>query len=250
MTRSFALPPPPPLVSPGAMTLAIALIGLTLFVAIWRPPPPLVHNHRSRDREDVRFLLPLRPPRTPISQTNLLWRPDLFANGLWGTNGGRLLAAVQRAVGAGQARHNGRGTHRVRPVFHTAGPDTTKGTVYIESQLDRPVERDPLSGGPIYPKWLEQDHVEGSVTASFVVDSTGLADSASLLIRTATLPAFADAVRAAMPLLRFRPAELDGRHVRQLVAQEFRFVIAEPQPVVPHPGLPPAPAPAPSGSHM
>jgi TonB family protein len=113
----------------------------------------------------------------------------------------------------------------------------------MESETDRPVERDPLSGGPVYPKWLEQEHIEGSVTASFIVDTTGLADSASLRIQSSSHPAFADAVRAAMSVMRFRPAELGGHHVRQLVSQEFRFVIAAPAPPTPHPGLPTLQAP-------
>ncbi len=222
------------------MSLATATIGLILFAAIWQPPVAMIQPHISRDREDVRFLLPLRPPRIPISQTTLLWRPDRFANGLWGT-GQQLVAAAQRAATSGAAPRSAPGAHHARPVVHEVGPDTTKGTVYIESELDRPVERDPLSGGPEYPKWLEQDHIEGAVTASFIVDSTGLADSSSLSIRSATNPAFAEAVRAAIPLMRFRPAELNGRHVRQLVMQEFRFVIGPPAPVTPQPGLP-APA--------
>ena len=248
MTRSFVLPPPPPLVSPPAMSVATATLGLVLFVATWRPPAPLIRDHVNRDREDVRFLLPLRPSHTPIPETTLLWRPDRFANGLWGT-GQQLVGALQRAAASSGAARRGPVTHRhTQRANHEVGPDTTKGTVYIESELDRPVERDPLSGGPVYPKWLEDNHIEGSVTASFIVDSTGLADSVSLHIRSATNPAFADAVRAAMTVMRFRPAELNGRHVRQLVMQEFRFVIAPSTPLTPHPGLPSAPAP--SDSHL
>ena len=177
----------------------------------------------------------------------LRWRPDRFVSGLWGTGGQRLVAAVQRAATATAGRPGHPAERQLRPVKHEVGPDTTKGTVYIESELDRPVERDPLSGGPVYPKWLERDHIEGVVTASFIVDSTGLADSTSLSIRSATNATFADAVRAAMAVMRFRPAELNGRHVRQLVLQEFRFVIAAPAPVTPHPGLP---ASAASDSHL
>jgi TonB family protein len=100
--------------------------------------------------------------------------------------------------------------------------------VYIESELDRPVERDPTSAAPAYPSYLEQEHIEGSVTVSYIVDTTGLADSASMRVREMTHPAFAEAVRAALSGMHFRPAELDGRRVRQLVLQEFRFVIPPP----------------------
>jgi protein TonB len=63
------------------------------------------------------------------------------------------------------------------------------------------------------------------VSVEYVVDTTGLADSASLRILRASNPAFSEAVRAALPGMRFIPGELDGRPVRQLVTQEFRFVI-------------------------
>jgi Gram-negative bacterial TonB protein C-terminal len=244
MTRTFVLPQPPPLVSPGAFVLATATIGLIIAAVVWRPELQRLVEPRSHDTEGVKFLLPLLPPRRPPAQTDVSWLPSRFGNGAWGAGGQRLWLAVNQAVEA-QADGGRRGrlrVHEQRRVVKEAGPDTTQGTVYIESQTDRPVERDPLSTGPIYPPWLEQNRIEGTVTASFVVDTTGYADSASLRIHFATLPAFADAVRGALPGMHFRPAELSGRHVRQLVEQDFRFVIAPPV-VIPHPGLAPAPPP-------
>jgi Gram-negative bacterial TonB protein C-terminal len=245
MTRTFVLPPPPPLVSPGAFALATTTIGLLIAAAVWRPELQHLVERHSHETEDVRFLLPLLPPRQPPAQSNLLWLSSRFGNGTWGAGGPRLWLAVNQALEAEGRRRAQVGVHQQRRVVKVAGPDTTQGTVYIESETDRPVERDPLSTGPIYPPWLEQNRIEGTVTASFVVDTTGYADSASLRIHFATLPAFADAVRSALPGMHFRPAELSGHHVRQLVEQEFRFVIA-PAVVIPHPGLPPA-APPPTG---
>jgi TonB family protein len=240
MTRSFVMPPPPPLISPGALGAATATLALLVGVAIWEPdwhPPNLDRPH---DREGLRYLLPPLPPRVPMASLTLRWLPEHFGNGLWGTGAQRLVVATQRAVEGTQLGHRRAGVHHeaAAEVVRTPGPDTSQGTVYIESELDRPVERDPTSAAPVYPAWLEQNHIEGTVTASFIVDTTGLADSASLRIRWATNPAFGEAVRAAVPGMRFRPAELNGRHVRQLVMQEFRFVIAAPPPIVPHPGLP------------
>jgi hypothetical protein len=245
MTRTFVLPPPPPLVSPGAFALATTTIALVIAAAIWRPELQHLVEPRSHETEGVRFLLPLLPPRVPSTQSDLLWLPSRFGDGEWAAGGQRLWLAVNQAAEAEQGAGHRRArlaVHAQERVVKVAGPDTTQGTVYIESETDRPVERDPLSTGPIYPPWLEQNRIEGSVTASFVVDTTGFADSASLRIHFATLPAFADAVRGALPGMRFRAAELSGRHVRQLVEQEFRFVIAQPV-VVPHPGLPAAPPP-------
>lgn len=242
VTRTFVLPPPPPLASPGAFFLATTTIALIITATIWRPALERLVEPRSHDTENVKFLLPLLPPRVPPAQTDLLWLPSRFGNGAWGAGGQRFWLAVNQGIET-EGRRRGRLTvHEQHHVVKAPGPDTTKGTVFLESETDRPVERDPLSTGPIYPPFLEQNHVEGTVTASFVVDTTGYADSASLRIRFTTLPAFADAVRAALPGMRFRPAELSGRHVRQLVEQDFRFVIAPP--VASHPGLPPASQPS------
>lgn len=103
----------------------------------------------------------------------------------------------------------------------------TTGRVYVEAELDRPVVRDPSSAAPEYPPGLEKEHVEGSVAVEFVVDTTGIADSASLRIVSVSHIAFADAVREALPRMRFSPAELEGRHVPQRVLQQFKFVLPQ-----------------------
>jgi TonB family protein len=103
------------------------------------------------------------------------------------------------------------------------------GRVYIESEMGRPVRRDPASAAPSYPDFLQKQGIEGVVAVEYIVDTTGLADSASLRILRTTHPAFAEAVRAALPGMRFEPGEVGGQLVRQLVTQEFRFIISAPQ---------------------
>jgi protein TonB len=100
--------------------------------------------------------------------------------------------------------------------------------VYIEPEVDRPVVRDPLSDGPAYPEALRSKQIEGSVMVRFIVDTLGFADSSSFRVIEATHPGFADAVRSALPRMRFLPAETAGRHVPQLVMQLFRFVLDHP----------------------
>ena len=60
--------------------------------------------------------------------------------------------------------------------------------------------------------------------------STGHADTTSFRVLSASHPGFAVAVRAALPGMRFRPAELLGHPVQQLVRQEFTFRIRLPEP--------------------
>jgi TonB family protein len=106
------------------------------------------------------------------------------------------------------------------PPDHPAG---TGGTVYAESEVDRPVIRDPSSAAPEYPAFLQAEHVEGFVIAEFVVDTTGVPDVHSLHIVMSSHPAFEQSLREALPHMRFLPAALDGHAVRQRVRQEFDF---------------------------
>jgi len=105
--------------------------------------------------------------------------------------------------------------------------------VFVAAELDKVVERDPSSAAPAYPADLQQQQIEGAVAAEWVVDSSGSADTASFRVVAATHPGFVDAVRAALPLMRFRPAEIAGRHVAQMVRQEFMFRIRLPEPEAP-----------------
>jgi TonB family protein len=101
----------------------------------------------------------------------------------------------------------------------------TPRRVYVESELDRPVVRDPSSAAPEYPAALEKARVEGIVTVSFVVDTLGFADSTSLQIINVSNIDFGESVRRALPLMRFAPAELSGHHVPERVYQQFKFVL-------------------------
>lgn len=94
-----------------------------------------------------------------------------------------------------------------------------------ELQVDSAAVRDPLSAAPRYPKHLLQNGIEGLAAVLYVVDSTGLVDTTTYRIISATRPEFAVAVRQALPDMRFRPAIQDGQPVRQLVQQTFRFRI-------------------------
>jgi protein TonB len=86
-----------------------------------------------------------------------------------------------------------------------------------------PVEDNPH---PRYPDQLQRQGVEASFLVQFVVDSTGRVDEKTLDFPKSTHPAFLKAVRDALLRSRFLPAELAGIRVRQLVQQQFTFVIA------------------------
>ena len=95
--------------------------------------------------------------------------------------------------------------------------------VYTSFEVDNVVEISAGSVVPQYPPDLLARGVQGQVTVRFVVDTSGSADVASIEIVDASDPRFAASVRAALPRMRFSPARLNGRRVRQKVEQPFRF---------------------------
>lgn len=104
-------------------------------------------------------------------------------------------------------------------------------SVYSILNVDESAARVDGSGAPAYPAALIEQHLEGSVQARFEIDSSGHIDPASVEIMGATHPAFAQSVRDAIPLMRFSAGSVAGRHVRQLVAQNFLFKLLLPPPV-------------------
>jgi protein TonB len=98
---------------------------------------------------------------------------------------------------------------------------------YFEFQVEKPVVSAPGSPAPRYPDILRQAGVEGEVLAQFVVDTTGRAETNSFKVLKASHELFAQAVKNALPGMRFIPAEVGGRKVKQLVQQPFGFTIAK-----------------------
>jgi len=70
--------------------------------------------------------------------------------------------------------------------------------------------------------------MEGLVQARYVVDTTGMVDTASVEVVQSNDPRFSESVRNALGQARFRPAIRAGKAVRQLVVQQFRFRIEPP----------------------
>jgi periplasmic protein TonB len=94
---------------------------------------------------------------------------------------------------------------------------------YFEYQVEKPVQQIPGTPAPRYPDALRSSGVEGEVQAQFVVNEDGRVEAGSFKVLKATNELFASAVRAALPQMRFYPAEVGGKHVRQLVQQTFTF---------------------------
>jgi protein TonB len=97
--------------------------------------------------------------------------------------------------------------------------------VLTESEVEKPAAVAAGSMSPRYPEMLRVTGAEGSVVAQFVVDTTGRAIGSTLQVLRSTHALFGEAVKNALPMMRFLPAEVGGRKVRQLVQQTFVFAI-------------------------
>ena len=97
---------------------------------------------------------------------------------------------------------------------------------YIASQVDKPVVPERYNAPPEYPEPLLRGRVEGTVLAQFTVDTTGRADVTTLKVLKPADPLFIQAVRNALPNMKFSPAKLNGRKVKQVVRAPFAFRIA------------------------
>lgn len=98
---------------------------------------------------------------------------------------------------------------------------------FFEFQVEKPVQALPGGSQPRYPDILRQAGVEGEVLAQFVVDTTGRAEMSSYKVLKTTHELFGNAVKNALPGMKFIPAEVGGRKVRQLVQQPFTFAISK-----------------------
>jgi TonB family protein len=171
--------------------------------------------------KEVVFFLPLLPTAPPATgATDLRWVGDGEGPGPG--------AKVPEGTGSfGEPVRDGGG--RAMPLaVADEGPPVDGSPVFLASELDIEVDRDPSSRGPVYPETLRASNTQGSVVAEWIVDTTGTADSSSFRIISSTHPLFTQAVRECLAGMRFRPAELSGQRVRQLVRQEFRFQLEAP----------------------
>jgi hypothetical protein len=105
----------------------------------------------------------------------------------------------------------------------------TKGndTVFSVLDVDTAVVRAASSAAPADPLKLLEQHVQGFVNAKYVVDTTGFADTTTFEVLQSTNKEFVQAVKDALPYMRFSPAKIGPEKVRQLVQQQFSFKITD-----------------------
>jgi protein TonB len=178
-------------------------------IAFVEPPKPEVEPERAPPE----LVVAPRPPQTtplliaPVEIPSVLPEIDL----------------THRVTDPNEFTHPG--PRSTEPPTPGATGSAVEPTEYFAFQLENPAMLAPNSATPIYPERLRQAGVEGEALVSFVVDTTGRVDLGTFKVVRATHDQFLDAVRKALPKMRFIPAELGNRKVRQLVQQPYSFAI-------------------------
>jgi beta-lactamase regulating signal transducer with metallopeptidase domain len=98
---------------------------------------------------------------------------------------------------------------------------------YFEFQVEKQVQTAPGSVFPKYPEQLKKANVAGEVLAQFIVDTSGRADMHTFKVLKTNRQEFVDAVKQALPNMRFIPAEIGGQKVIQMVQQPFTFALSQ-----------------------
>jgi periplasmic protein TonB len=104
----------------------------------------------------------------------------------------------------------------------SSGTSQSNGSAFTEDLVEKAVQ--PLGGAsPRYPDAMRSAGIEGAVAMRFIVGANGRVEPGSIETIDSPNPAFTQAVRSALLSMRFRPAEVGGHAVRQLVEQSFTF---------------------------
>jgi TonB family protein len=99
----------------------------------------------------------------------------------------------------------------------------TDSQTYFEFQVEQAVTVAEGNPRPEYPASLRAASIEGEVLAQFVADTFGMADMRTFKVLKSSHDLFTSAVRTTLPTMRFHPALVGGRKVKQLVQMPFQF---------------------------
>ena len=177
--------------------------------------------------EKVVFLIPMNRTNSPPPREESV---QFLREGEKAGSGGVEEKVVDKAATREAPVVGVKGPDEGRPeeVAENIIPNAIYDTVATAVDVDSMVTRFSDSAAPMYPAKLLEMKIEGGAYVQFVVDTTGLADTLSFHVISATHPEFAQSVREALPGMRFHPAILRSKKVRQLVEQPFMFKIVAP----------------------
>jgi TonB family protein len=229
--------------SDAGLISAVAFIGDGIAPAIatsgnarsWRRLADSVEHQSTAAAGDIHFdPVPMTVVRGSIAYVRAVHAGGSTENDLSSVNGGvetsialtgpqfdQLLAFVTQAASVTDSMTVSSG----HAADSSSGAGQRKPGIYFEFQADRPARPDPDNRPPHFPDMLRSAHLEGTVLAQFVVDTTGLVELSTFKVLSSTHELFTAAVKDALPAMRFTPAEAGGMKVRQLVQTSFPFTL-------------------------
>ena len=167
----------------------------------------------TRDLERRITAMTARPP-----QRRLVPALSLAALAALGLAGACMVPSPNQVAGPANAP---------APQAQSVGPTSAEGKqapagAYFEFQVEQPA-RFVEGPAPVYPAALRAQNVNGQVIAQYVVDTTGLPIVSTFKVIESSHADFTAAVREAIDGMRFSPATVGGRKVKQLLQQPFVF---------------------------
>jgi len=213
--------------SPAGFAASLALHGIIVAGAIIAtshaaaPPPPhttqvvLQYRAPAPKTPHVRPALPSMPARLPLGPS-IISVPIEVPVGIPPITSLRTLINIDEPF-----------AFRIGQPARPGAPDASAllggGAVLLADQVEIPVVLDRRSPLPRFPQLLKDAGVEGMVRVSFVVDTLGRVELETVRMVESSHPAFAVAVQVTLPRMRFAPARVAGRGVRQLVEFPVQF---------------------------
>ena len=208
---------------PNPATVVFSLVIHTALIVVFVANRQGSGSEMERsESETVRYLIPLdRVKAPPPLEVRTHWHGmGLIGEGK-GLDAGLAVRDALTGPPVSGRRVVAKGT--TAAAAHDVVYDTVATAIDVDS-VARVVE----SAAPAYPATLLAQNVEGKAVVQFVVDTLGLVDTLSFRVIEATHAQFAEAVRAVLPVMRFTPAIVSSRKVKQLVQQPFLFKILPP----------------------
>jgi TonB family protein len=211
----------------GVLVSAIVHSALIGAVVVGHRDPVAEEKHPLEEK--VVFIIPVdRSPESRPQQAEISWVGEGQGAGESAGDEGMDAKDEERASEL-EVAVAGRTPNETESTFTPPSDDWSLGdTVLTVLEVDSAVARSPESAAPAYPETMLAQNIEGVVNVQYVVDTLGLVDTNTVKILESTHPDFTQAVRIALPGMRFRPAIVRSRKVRQLVQQPFTFRIQPP----------------------
>ena len=135
-----------------------------------------------------------------------------------------LVATVVAGIAACTSRI-GDGISDPKPAVAIRSASVNPAQPYFEFQVTKEAQQIPGTGTLHYPDALRSAHVNGEVLVQFVVDSSGKVELESFRVLKSNHELFTQAVKTFLSSMRFSPAQVQGKRVKQLVQWPFVFAI-------------------------